>query len=126
MTLRAVLASVLIVLTALVPMPVCAQEPPAAWRLVVDSLPPQAMVTVRLADGTRVKGRLMEVTMDTLVIQRQTRLRVAPTVLDAEDVRSVSYAKEGTSPGGKVVMVLGGIAVACGAVFVAVLASIDY
>lgn len=93
---------------------------------MAEGLPPQFLVTVRLADGTRLKGRLMELTADTLVIQRKTRLRVSPTVVNAAAVRSVSSDKEGASPGRKVVMVIGGIGLAVLAVAMTVLATVDY
>jgi len=109
MTLRSLLACVLILLMAAVPVPASAQTSPSNWHAVAAGLPPQALVTVQLVDGTRVQGYLTDVTDSTIVVQPRTRLRVAPRTLDISSIRSLAPVKAGTSPGGKVVKVIGGV-----------------
>jgi hypothetical protein len=109
MTLRALLACVLTLLMTGVPMSASSQTPPEDWHAVAEGLPPQALVSVRLVDGTRVQGYLMDVTADTIVVQPKTRLRVAPRTIDLASVRSLAPAKMGASPGARVVKLVGAV-----------------
>ena len=122
MTLRSLLACVLVLLMTGIPLPASAQTAPTDWHAVAEALPPRALVAVRLVDGTRVQGYLMDVTADTIVVQPKTRLRVAPRSLDIASIRSLAPSKAGLSPGSRVAGVVAGIGLAfVGIVFAAAL-----
>lgn len=124
MTLRTWLASALTLLMAGVPVPVAAQAPSTDWHAAAFALPPQAFVTVRLTDGSKVQGYLMELTDDGIVVQPRTRRRVAPRTIDGGDISSLTLAKEPRSPGKTVAMVVGGVWLASGLVMVTLLMAV--
>ena len=121
MTLRALLAQLLILL--LVTLPLSAEQEPTDWHALAESLPPQALVTVRLIDGTRLQGYLLDVTDDTIVVQPKTRLRVEPRTIETASIRSLAPAKASSSPARKVVMVISGVTLTLAAIWMAMLMS---
>ena len=78
---------------------------PAPWQEVATTLPPGTFVEVRLADGTHVKGTLLEVSLTAVRLQvktrRTTRLRAVP----ADEVRSIQMRTPGRSAGMKALKV---------------------
>jgi hypothetical protein len=91
------------------------------WRSYADRLPPHALVVVQMKNGKSVRGHLVQVTDDRVVLLRKTRLRVPPSELAIADVESIEPEKDGWSPGAKV---LASIGAAGGVMMIVVLAAL--
>lgn len=115
MSLRSAVVFVLVLL--LVVPAAHAQEPPDLWRSFAARLAPGAFVVVNLKNGTRVEGRVVQVTSDTLTVLPKTRIAVPARTLAFADVESIDARKEGMSPGAKV---LAGVGTASGALLLLV------
>jgi hypothetical protein len=82
------------------------------WRSYAEKLSPHTLVVVQLKNGKSLRGHLVEVTDDHIVLLRKTRLRVPPSDLALADVESIEPQKDQWSPGAKV---LAGVASTLGA-----------
>ena len=121
MTPRTLLAVLLAVLMAASPAsaaPIASSQTPG-WRATAERLAPDTYVVVDLVDGTHVRGDLIEVTADHLVLRMRTRLRVPPRVIDAENIRAVTVGRESASPGRRVAVTLVAVVVTISVVCVA-------
>ena len=104
MTLRAAIAFVLV---AVLSGQAVAQGQPAQWHSFAEKLPPASFVIVRMAGGSTVKGQLVQVMPDTIVVLPRTRRPVPVRTLALADVQSIEVREEGTSPGAKVLTGVG-------------------
>ena len=75
-----------------------------SWRTLVAALEPAAMVSVRLKDGKRVVGTVLEHSEDSLVLKPRTRMPVAARAIAFSDIESIERKKPGLSPGAKVLL----------------------
>ena len=106
MRTRFVASMLMIVLAA----PLCAQEramETAAWQSMAATLQPGTFVEVRLKDGARFKGTLMQRSADRVVVKPRTRVPVPAREVPFADLESIDVAKQGTSPGMKVLIGVG-------------------
>jgi len=113
MTRTALIALLVFTIAAV---PLVAQQPSnetQAWRDVATSLGPAAVVAIRLKDGKRVEGTLLQISEDALVLKPRTRVPVAIRTIAFSTIDSIERKHVGWSPGAKVVT---GIAVGFGAV----------
>jgi hypothetical protein len=77
------------------------------WRSYAEKLPPHSLVVVQLKNGTRVRGHLIQVMDDRVVVLRKARLRVPPSQFVLTDVESIEPQKDGPSPGMNVLIGVG-------------------
>lgn len=85
---------------------------PALMAAYVRQLPVGSRVRVSLADGDVVRGTLMRVNEDPIVVQRRTRIPETPLRIAIKDVRGVELEGKG---GGTGRMVAIGVATGVGA-----------
>jgi len=88
------------------------------WRSYAERLPPHTLVVIQLKNGKSVRGHLVQVTDDRIVVLRKTRIRVPPSEFAVAEVESLEPQKEGWSPGAKV---LSGVGAAAGVLTLIVL-----
>jgi hypothetical protein len=100
-----------------------AQDQAGLWRSFAEKLPPGAFVIVHLANGSTVKGQLVQVTPDAVSVLPKTRLPVPARSLAIADIESMETRKEGMSPGAKVLIGVGSVGAAMLLLFVAAVAS---
>jgi len=93
------------------------------WRSFAGKLPPGAFVVVRLANGSTMKGHLVQVTDEAITVLPKTRLPVPPRALAFADVESIERQKEGMSPGAKVLAGAGAVGGILAGLVIAALAS---
>ncbi len=86
-------------------------EEPELWQTFIERLPPAAFVSVRLKDGKRLEGTVLEAGRSEFIIKPHTRIPVAARGIAYTDVSSVDMKKRPMSPGRKVVT---GVAVGVG------------
>jgi hypothetical protein len=101
---------VTLLLVTLVALPANAQTTPAdasAWRTFAEALEPGAFLAVTTREGRRMKGTFVHRTADGLVVQQKTRIPVAPREVRFADVVAIERARQGWSPGRKVVTGVG-------------------
>jgi hypothetical protein len=77
------------------------------WRTVLSNLEAAALVSVRLKDGSRVKGTVLRVGDETFAFKPRTRIPVAARELRFEDVASIERTQLSMSPGKKVLLGVG-------------------
>jgi hypothetical protein len=77
------------------------------WRSVASRLDAAALVSVRLKDGSRMKGTVLRVGDETFAFKPRTRIPVAARELRFDDVASIERAQETMSPGKKVLLGIG-------------------
>ena len=102
---RSMLAAV--VALALTTSSLSAQQPPneaQSWRTLAASLEPAATVTVRLKDGKRVVGTVLEHSEQSLVLKPRTRVPVPARAIAFSEIESIERKKIGWSPGAKVLL----------------------
>ena len=83
-----------------------AQQPATeaeAWRALAASLPPGSFVAIRLKDGRRFTGTIVQQRVDGVLFKPRTRLPVPAAELAFSDIDSLERRKPGISPGTKVV-----------------------
>jgi hypothetical protein len=97
------------------------QDRTTLWRSYAQALPPHSLVVVQLNNGRSVRGHLVQVTDDRIVVLRKTRVRVPPSTFALADVESIEPQKDSWSPGAKVLMASVG---AAGAVMMIVVLAI--
>jgi len=105
---RSILATVLAL--ALASSSVGAQQLPneaQSWRTLAASLEPAAMVSVRLKDGTRVVGTVLEHSEDSLVLKPHKRVPAPARAIAYTEIDSIERKKIGWSPGAKVLLATG-------------------
>lgn len=113
MNLRSIVACVLAgVITA---SSAQAQSRPDDWRSYAERLGPRSLVTVRLLNGARVQGHIIQVTDGEVSVLPKTRIPVPVRHLALADVQSIEVQREGLSPGAKV---LAGVGAAGGVLLV--------
>ena len=78
-----------------------------------------------MKNGKSVRGHLVQVTEDRVVLLRKTRLRVPPSELANADVESIEPQKDGWSPCAKVLASIGAAGGVMMIVLFAALASLD-
>ena len=87
-----------------------AQQPPneaQAWRTLAASLEFAATVSVRLKDGKRVVGTVLDVSEDSLILKPHTRVPVPARTIAFSDIESIQRKKIGWSPGAKTLLGVG-------------------
>ena len=83
------------------------RESPDVWRAFAEKLEAGAFVSVRLQNGAKVKGHLIQVAGDTLRVKPKTRIPVPIRDVPFADIESIQRQREGLSPGVKVLMGVG-------------------
>ena len=112
-------------LMALVAAPVRAQDralEAQAWQSLVATLQPGTLIEIRLTNGTRFKGTLMQREPDRLTVKPRTRVPVPARDVAIADVEAIELAKVGMSPAKKVLIGIGvsvGVLALVGAAIVA-------
>ena len=107
MTIRTVAGVTLIALLAA---PAHAQDRAAetkAWQSLVATLQPGTLIEIRMKDGTHVKGTFVQRIGEGVVVKPRTRVAVPARQIAIADVESIANAKQGMSPGKKVLIGLG-------------------
>jgi hypothetical protein len=89
-------------------------ESPDTWRAFAQRLDAGAFVMVRLHDGAKIKGHVIEVAGDTLRFKPKTRIPVPIRDVPFSEIESIERQKPGLSPGSKVLI---GVGVGAGAIF---------
>jgi hypothetical protein len=77
------------------------------WRSYAERLPPHSLVVVQLKNGTSVRGHLIQVMDDRVVVLKKTRLPVPPSQFVLTDVESIEPQKDARSPGMNVLVGVG-------------------
>jgi hypothetical protein len=106
--LRSISAILLIV--ALTTSSPAAQQPTdeaQSWRALAAALEPAAMVSIRLKDGKRIVGTILDHSDDSLVVKPRTRVPVAARAIAFSDIESIERKKVGMTPGAKVLLGVG-------------------
>jgi len=115
MTMKSVIVHVLVILMAArSAMAQQRHEPPEVWRAFADKLESGAYVSVRLKNGAKVKGHVIQVAGDVLRVKPKTRFPFAIRDFDFADIASIDRQAEGMSPGAKVLM---GVGIGTAAIF---------
>jgi len=83
------------------------RESPDVWRAFAEKLEAGAFVSVRLQNGAKVKGHLIQVAGDTLRVKPKTRIPVPIRDLPFAEIESIQRQRESLSPGVKVLMGVG-------------------
>ena len=103
-------AVVALALVALLGSTIDAQQPtaePPAWQAVAATLPPGTSVAIRLKDGRRFSGTILQQGPDALLFKPRTRVPVPAAEIAFRDIDSLEPRKPGMSPGLKVVIGVG-------------------
>jgi len=79
----------------------------AAWQSLAATLQPGAFVEVRLKNGARFKGTLVQRSADNVVVKPRTRVPVPAREIRFADLESIETAKKGMSAGLKVLIGVG-------------------
>jgi hypothetical protein len=102
---RSILATALVL--ALTSSSLAAQQPlneAQSWRALAGGLEPAAMVSVRLKDGKRVVGTVVDHSEDALILKPRTRVPVPARAIAFTDIDSIERKHLGWSPGAKVLL----------------------
>jgi hypothetical protein len=105
---RSIFAAVLVL--ALTTSSLSAQQQPneaQSWRTLAAALEPAATVTIRLKDGKRVVGTVVEHSEQSLVLKPRTRVPVPARAIAFSEIESIERKKIGWSPGAKVLLGVG-------------------
>jgi len=105
MSLRSIVAFALLMVVFAAP--AARAQDPDLWRSFAEKLPPGALVVVRLSSGSTVKGRLVQVTPDTITVLPKKRLAVPVRALPFTAIESIETGREAMSPGAKVLIGVG-------------------
>ena len=119
MTVRTAVIPVFIILLAV--QPIGAQQASSesdVWRAFAEKLDPNAFVAVRLKDGRRIRGNLIQVSADALWVRPKTRIAVPLLELSFAGIESIVPEKEGMSAGKKVLI---GVGIGVAAIWIGVL-----
>ena len=74
------------------------------WYALVTQLEPEALVSVRLKDGTRMKGTVVAADPAAFMLLPRTRIPVAARDLRYEDIASIERSRRGMNAGAKVLL----------------------
>src|SRR4029453_17334668 len=99
--------SAVFLIVALTTTSLAAQQPTdeaRSWRTLAATLEPAAMVSIRLKDGKRIVGTILDHSDDSLVLKPRTRVPVAARAIAFSDIESIERKKIGISPGAKVLI----------------------
>ena len=77
------------------------------WRALVSQLEPAAVVAVRLTDGSRLKGTVLDAGDASFAVKPHTRIPVAARTIRFDAVESVERTRIGMNPGLKVLIGVG-------------------
>jgi hypothetical protein len=102
--------SAVFLIVALTTTSLAAQQPTdeaRSWRTLAATLEPAAMVSIRLKDGKRIVGTILDHSDDSLVLKPRTRVPVAARAIAFSDIESIERKKIGISPGAKVLIGVG-------------------
>jgi hypothetical protein len=77
------------------------------WRSVASNLEPAALVSVRMKNGSRIKGTVLRVSDETFAFKPHTRIPVPVRELRFDDVATIERTKTSMSPGKKVLLGVG-------------------
>lgn len=94
-----------------------ADDEAGKWHAVVERLEPAALVSIRLKDGTTVKGTVLSVQEATFTVKPRTRIPVAARDLRYDAIANLERTTVGMSPAKKVLI---GVGVGAGALLVLV------
>jgi len=103
-------AVVVFALVALLGTTIGAQQPaaePPAWQAVAATLSPGTFVAIRLKDGRRFSGTILQLGPDALLFKPKTRVPVPAGEIAFRDIDSLEPRKPGMSPGLKVMIGVG-------------------
>jgi hypothetical protein len=81
-----------------------AQDAAARWHAVVSALEPAAFVSLRTKDGRRTKGTVIAAGDRTFTFVPHTRIPVEPREIAYDQIATLERAREGMSPGLKVLI----------------------
>ena len=79
-------------------------QEPAAWQAMAATLPAGAFVEIRLKDGRRFRGAVLERGAEALIFKPKTRVPVPAAEIAFRDIDSIEARTPGMSPGKKVVI----------------------
>jgi len=102
--------SAVLLIAALTSSSLAAQQPTdevQAWRTLVATLEPAAMVSIRLQNGQHVVGTILDHSDASLVLKPRTRVPVALRAIAFSDIESIERKKVGLSPGAKTLIGIG-------------------
>jgi hypothetical protein len=77
------------------------------WRTVVNNFEAAALVSVRMKNGSRMKGTVLHVGDETFAFKPRTRIPVAAREVRFDDVASIERSKLSMSPAKKVLLGVG-------------------
>lgn len=124
MRLRLLTAVLLLVVFSATP-PVAYAQGSAAeserWHALIERLEPAAFVKLRVKGGREQKGTVLAASAETFTFQPKTRIPVPALEVRYADVQTLERAREGMSPGKKVLI---GTATGVGAAFLVMLMAI--
>jgi len=94
------------------------------WRDIAIRIQPATLVSVRLKDGSQIKGIVLAVHDSNLTVKPKTRIPVAARDISFDNVESIQRVKESMNPGAKVV--LGAASIVGGVLILAAIALAAY
>jgi hypothetical protein len=77
---------------------------PALWRTMLAELEPGVLVVVRLKDGSRTTGTVLQVGDETFTFKPRTRIPVAAREVPLREVATIERQTPGMSPAKKVLI----------------------
>ena len=104
MRATAVLILVTLFLTASGPSAQGTSRDADAWRALTSALAPGAFVSVRTKDGVRIRGTLVQQVDDGILVKPKTRVPSPMRSIAFDEIEELERAKQGMSPGAKVML----------------------
>jgi len=92
-----------------------ADDEAGKWQAIVERLEPAALVSIRLKDGTQLKGTVLSAQAVTFTVKPRTRIPVPARDLRYDAIASLERTTVGMSPAKKVLI---GVATGAGAMLV--------
>jgi hypothetical protein len=120
---------IIVLMASILAAPLAAQPPRTGrgeveqWRTLVQQLEPAAFVSVKLADGSTLKGTVLAASADSFTLKPRTRIAVPARDLRYGEVVSLERARQGMNSGTKVLV---GVGASVGAFLVIVLATLAH
>lgn len=81
-----------------------ANDEAGKWQTVVERLEPAALVSIRLKDGTRLKGTVLSAQAETFTLKPRTRIPVAGRDIRYDAIATLERTTVGMSPAKKVLI----------------------
>jgi hypothetical protein len=101
--IRALLTITLLIAIAAAPLGAQPRrDEPDAWRSLAASLPAGAQVSLRLKDGRRFTGTIVEVSAERILFKPKTRVPIPAGDVAFAEIDSLHVRNPGLSPGAKV------------------------